>query len=167
METLKLKKLMRNIEDTLTAVSFAEEDEAAAARRVMADSRGVLLALREGRVDVKILKYALNTAKRISARLDILYVRSARNSGTEIEPLLHQFETELSAQGIRYRLVTRTGCLKQQILDYTNSEKEILFAVVESPNSLDDDCNAGDSALSALWQNLQCPLVVVTDEAEA
>ncbi len=167
METLKLKKLMRNIEDTLTAVSFAEEDEEAAARRVMVDSRGVLLALREGRIDVKILKYALNTARRISARLDILYVRSARNTGTGIEPLLHQFETELSAQGIRYRMITRTGCLKQQIIDYTNSEKEILFAVVESPNSLDDDCTTGDSALSELWQNLKCPLVVVTDEAEA
>jgi len=167
METLKLKKLMRSIEDTLTAVSFAEEDEAALAHQVMADSRGVLLALKEGRIDIKVLRYALNTAKRISARLDILYVRSAKNGGTGIEPLLHQFEAELSAEGIRYQLITRTGCLKQQILDYTNSEKEILFAVVESPNSLDVDCSKGDSTLSSLWQNLKCPLVVVTDEAEA
>jgi len=167
METLKLKKLMRNIEDSLTAVSFAEEDEAAAAHQVMTDSRGVLLALKEGHVDGKILKYALNTAKRISARLDILYVKSAKNSGTGIDSLLHQFEEHLAAEGVRYRLITRTGCLKQQVVDYTNSEKEILFAVVESPNSLDDDCRNGDSPLSELWQNLKCPLVVVADEAEA
>jgi hypothetical protein len=69
---------------------------------------------------------------------------------------------ELRREGIGHRVVQRTGCLKQQIIDYTASEKNILFAVIESPNSLDLDCNTKDKTLSELWRKLQCPLVVVT-----
>ena len=165
METAKLKKMMKTVEDALTAVSFAEEGEMAAARSVMTDGRRVLLGLRAGRIDSKTLKYALNTAKRISARLDILYVSATNGSLAEIDPQLRNFEAELSSEGVRYRLIMRTGCLKQQIIDYTNREKEILFAVIESPTSLDVDCNRGDTALSDLWQKLKCPLVVVMDGA--
>jgi hypothetical protein len=64
-------------------------------------------------------------------------------------------------------MIPRTGCLKQQIIDYTNSEKDILFAVIESPHSLDADCNKKDKTLSELWQKLKCPLVVVMDGAKA
>jgi hypothetical protein len=163
METAKLKKMMKTIDDALTAVSFAEEGETDAARSVMTDGRRVLLGLKAGRIDSKTLKYALNTTKRISARLDILYVSATNSSVAEIDPQLRNFEAELLSEGVRYRLITRTGCLKKQIIDYTNSEKEILFAVIESPASLDTDCNRGDTALSDLWQKLKCPLVVVMD----
>ncbi len=165
MEATKLKKLMKNVESILAAASFAEEGEVATARSIMQEGRRVLLALKEGRVDVKTLKYALNTAKRIGAHLDILYVAATGGGEIMVDPLLRHFESELSAEGIRYRLIPRTGCLKQQIIDYTNSEKEILFAVIESPNSLDLDCNKRDKTLSELWQKLKCPLVVVMDGA--
>jgi hypothetical protein len=81
--------------------------------------------------------------------------------------LLLNFASELTTEGILYRLFTRSGCLKQQIIDYTNSEKDILFAVIESPHSLDVDCNKMDKTLSELWQKLKCPLVVVMDGARA
>lgn len=167
MEATKLKKLMKNVESILAAASFAEEGEVATARSIMQEGRRVLLALKEGRIDVKTLKYALNTAKRIGAHLDILYVAATGDGGIIVDPLLGHFESELTAEGIRYRLIPRTGCLKQQIIDYTNSEKEILFAVIESPNSLDLDCNKRDKTLSELWQKLKCPLVVVMDGAKA
>jgi hypothetical protein len=168
METMKLKKMMKNIEDAFAAVSFAEEGEAATAQSIMREERKVLLALKEGRIDGKTLKYALNTAKRIGAHLDILHVTAAGGGGENaIDPLLRQFEAGLAGEGIRYRLIQRTGCLKQQIIDYTNSEREILFAVIESPNSLDLDCNKRDKTLSELWRKLKCPLVVVMDGAKA
>jgi hypothetical protein len=109
----------------------------------------------------------LNTAKRVGAQLHILYVSAAKGRESAADPLLEQFEAALTAEGISHRIVRRTGCLKQQILDYTNSEKEILFAVIESPASLDADCNRTDKALSDLWQKLKCPLVVVMDGARA
>ena len=167
METTKLKKMIKNIEDALTAVSFAEEGQTTSARSIMEDGRRVLLALKEGRIDSKTLKYALNTAKRINAHLDILYITATNGVETNVDPLIRHFESELIAEGITYRLIPRTGCLKQQIIDYTNRDKEILFAVIESPNSLDIDCNKKDRSLSELWQKLKCPLVVVMDGAGA
>jgi len=167
MSTNKLKKIMKKMEDVLAATSFAEEGESDAARSILAEGRRVLLALKEGRIDVKTLKYAVNTARRIGASLDVLYVASAMRQDGADDPLIRDLQSELSAEGIPYRLVRQTGCLKQAVIDYTNREKDILFAVVESPKSLDVDCNNKDTRLSELWQKLKCPLVVVMDGAGA
>ena len=167
MQATKLKKMMKNMEGMLAAASFAEEGEAEMARSIMREGRRVLLGLKEGRIDARTLKYALNTSKRIDAHLDILYVTAPDNSGNTADPLLTQFESELKTEGILYRVIPRTGCLKQQIIEYTNSEKDILFAVIDSPLSLESDCNKPDKTLSALWQKLKCPLVVVMDGAGA
>jgi len=168
METTKLKKIMKVVEHALTAVSFAEEGEREAAQSLMRESRRVLLALKAGQIDTKTLKYALNTAKRINALLDILYIMPSTAKGRETaEADIKPFLTDLTAAGVAYRLVRRSGCLKQQIIDYTNSEQEILFAVIESPATLDEDCNKRDKELSELWRNLKCPLVVVMDSANA
>ena len=166
METAKLKKMMKEMENVFSAVSFAEEGEAATAQSLMGEERKVLLALKEGRIDNRTLKYALNTARRINAHLDILYV-TATGSEAAIDPRLGQFEAALTAEGIRHRMISRSGCLKQQIIEHTNSEREILFAVIESPNSLDLDCNKKDRTLSELWRKLKCPLVVVMEGAKA
>ncbi len=167
METNKLKKMMKKVEDAMAATSFAEEGERAAAQSLMNEGRRVLLALKEGKIDVKTLKYAVNTSKRIGAQLDILYVSAAGHADGVDDPLVKDLQSELSAEGIPYRLIRRTGCLKQAVIDHTNKDKEILFAVVESPNSLDTDCNNKDTRLSELWQQLKCPLVVVMDGARA
>ena len=167
MEATKLKKMMKNMESIMAAASFAEEGEAATAQSILKEGRKVLLALKEGRIDAGTMKYALNTAKRIGAHLDILYVSANEKRESDVDPKLGSFESELGREGIQYLLIQRTGCLKQQIIDYTNSEKDILFAVIESPNSLELDCNKRDKTLSELWQKLKCPLVVVMDGARA
>ncbi len=165
METNKMNKMMKKIEDLMTATSFAEEGEFESAQSFLREDRRVLLALREGHIDSKTLKYALNTAKRINAHLDILFVSSDGDEDQNARAALARFQSELQTEGVQYRLVRKTGCLKQEIIDYTNKEKEILFAVVESPGSLEADCKKKDTRLSELWQNLKCPLVVVMDEA--
>ena len=166
MEATKLTKMMKNIEDSLAAISFAEEGQAETARSLMKDGRRVLLALKEGQIDARTLKYALNTAKRIEAQLDILFVSATGEQTDELDPKLMLFESELGREGIGHRLIQRTGCLKQQIIDYTTSEKNILFAVIESPKSLDLDCNRADKTLSELWRKLKCPLVVVMEQVK-
>jgi len=164
----KIKKIMKSVENALTAASFAEAGEVETAHSLIRESRRVLLGLKAGQIDPKTLKYAMNTAQRINAHLDILYVTGARGGakGTP-DRLLEPFESELAAAGIPYRLISRSGCLKQQIIDYSNSEKEILFAVIESPATLDDDCTKRDKVLAELWRQLKCPLVVVMDGARA
>lgn len=165
METARFKNMMKSVETALSAATFAEEGETATARAILHQGRGILLALKEGRIDARTLKYAFNAAQRIGAHLDILYVASGDDPEREVEPVLRAFEASLAGQGIRSRLVRKTGCLKQQIIDYTNKEKEIQFAVIESSGSLEADCNKKDRTLSDLWQKLKCPLVVVMEQA--
>lgn len=163
----KLKKMMKLVEDAMTATSFAEEGEFETAKTFLREGRRVLLALRERQIDPKTVKYALNSSKRIGARLDILYVSSSRKRDPLSDPAMRQLAAELQAAGISYRIVHATGCMKQEIIDYTNREKDVLFAVIESPQSLDAECRKKDSRLAELWRNLKCPLVVVSDGSGA
>jgi hypothetical protein len=101
---------MKNVEDALAAATFAEEGQAATARSIMKEGRRVLLALKEGRIDARTLKYALNTSKRIGADLDILHVAATGNASIAIDPLLANFQSELKAEGIVYRMIQKTGC---------------------------------------------------------
>jgi len=167
MHTPHFTKIMKRVEDALAAATFAEAGQEGFARSILNENRRILLALKQGRIDARTLKYALSASKRIGAQIDILFVSAPGSAVQTDDPVLAQFESELKTSGIPYRLVIRTGCLKQQILDYTSSEKEILFAVIESPNSLDAGCNKQDKTLAELWQKLKCPLVVVMDGAKA
>jgi len=166
MDQNKLKKIMKHVEDTMAAVSFAEEGQAEAASALFKRERRVLLALKEGHRDSKTLRYALNASLRINAGLDILYV-AAPGSESKADSLLDQFSSELRTAGVSYQVINRAGCMKQEILDYTKGKHDVLFVVVESPKSLDADCGKKDSVLTELWKNLRCPLVVVSDAAEA
>jgi K+-sensing histidine kinase KdpD len=166
MDTNKFKKMMKQIEDAMAAVSFAEEGQAEAAEALFQRERRVLLALKEGHMDAKTLKYALNASLRISAHLDVLFV-AAEDRTPHADPVLEGFAKELQAAGVTYRVIQRTGCLKQEIIDYTNTEHDVLFVVVESPRSLDADCRKKEGILTELWKNLRCPLVVVSDAAGA
>jgi hypothetical protein len=159
----KFTKMMGKIEDALAAVSFAEEGEFDAAKEIMKEERRVLLAVREGQIDIRTLKYALNTSKRVGADLDILYV----SANEVIEPVMARFLSELQEKGTFYRLIRRGGCLKQAIIDYTNSNREIIFVVIESSDTLDVDCAGKDNRLAESWKNLKCPLVVVSEAAKA
>lgn len=177
---------MDKIERTMAAISFAEEGEYNTAKEILREGKRVLLAVGGGDIDRNTLKYALNTCKRIGADIDILHV-SSKNTVNEVEsPKNHKilggnggesisstvdaaiqnFYVELEKEGIRYQLIQKTGCLKQEIIDYTNSRKDILFVVIESSDVLDVDCTGKNKRLSESWQNLKCPLVVVMSGAK-
>jgi hypothetical protein len=149
----------KKIDDLMAAISFAEEGEFETAREFLKDEKRVLLAVRKGQMDGKTLRYAMNTCKRIGADLDILFLSTSDAQ----DPALDEWVSALSNEGIRYRLVRRSGCLKQAIIDYTTSRKEILFAITESAQNLDVDCSGRGKGLSEAWRNLQCPLVVVAE----
>jgi len=152
MDTLKKK-----IEGIMSAISFAEEGEFETAKEFLKEERRVLLAVRKDQVDRKTFRYAVNTCKRINAALDILYISPSKAE----DPALQQYLSELTREGINYRLVQRGGCLKQAIIDYANTVKGILFAVTESSDNLEVDCKGMKA--SKAWKDLKCPLVVVQD----
>jgi hypothetical protein len=156
-----MSSLKKKIEDLMSAVSFAEEGEVETAREFLREERRVLLAVRRGQVDRKTFRYALNTCRRVGAKLDVLYISPVESPDEALEAWL----SELKEEGIEYRLIRKNGCLKQEIVEYTNAKKGILFAVTESTDSLDADCKGKGKRLSEAWQNLKCPLVVVAEGA--
>lgn len=153
----KLKKTISKIERLMSAVSFAEEGEFNTAREMLKEERRVLLAVKREQMDKRTFRYAINACKRIGAHLDILYISPVE----AIDPVLEECLSEIEKEGINYRLMRKSGCIKQEIIDYTNSKKGVLFAVTESSETLDVDCKG--KRLSDAWQNLKCPLVVVED----
>ncbi len=150
------------MEDLLSAVTFAEEGEFRTAGDLLKERRGVLIAVRGDEADAQALRYALNTCKRIGAELHIL-----SPSPLAGDDLLGRFRTEIEREGIAHRIVTREGCRRREIIDYTNSEKEVIFVVIGSEDNLDRECRGRERRLNEAWQRLRCPLVVVTGAAQA
>ena len=167
MDANKFKRMMKQIEDSLAAVSFAEEGEPESAVIMFRPERRVLLAVRDGMLDPKAFRYTLNTALRIGALIDILAVAPRGSAQKELPPALAEFEAELTKAAVPHRVIRKSGCLKQEIVDYTEKEHGVLFVVVDTPHSLDAECEKKDSALAELWKKLRCPLVVVAEGAEA
>ncbi len=156
-----MSKLSKKIEDLMSAVSFAEEGEFNTAKEMLRDERVVLLAVKKEELDKRVFRYAINACKRVRANLDILYI-----SPVEVtDPVLDECLSEVRKEGLKYRLMRKTGCIKQEIIDYTNSKKGVLFAVAAEMENLDLDCKGKGKRLSDAWQNLKCPLVVVADGA--
>jgi len=155
----KLARAMKGLENALAATSFAEEGEFDTARSIMKEDRRVLLAVRRGQADRKTFRYAVNTCKRIGAHLDILYI----SPSGEMDPILEECLIEAKTEGIDYTLDRKCGCLKQEIIDYVNAKKGILFAVTPSSDTMDAACKGKGGRLSEAWRNLRCPLVVVAD----
>jgi hypothetical protein len=159
-----MSNLRRKIEDILSAITFAEAGEFESARELIAgEKKRVLLAIQSGLREDKTMKYAVSTCQRNNADLDILVVAPAEAMDEALRPLIKEAKRE----GVHCRIARRKGRLPDAIIDYTNSEKRILFVVVESINSMNREGNLHNVSLSKSWDSLRCPLVVVSDAASA
>lgn len=157
-----MSRLNKKIEDVMSAISFAEEGEFETAMEMLKEERRILFAVKNGQIDKKTLRYAINTCKRIGAGLDIMYLSS---DSSKIGLKLKDFQSGLEKEGIHCRLIKRDGYLRQEIVDYTSSNKEVLFVVIESSDDIEHEHKGNERRLSESWKNLKCPLVVVTDGA--
>jgi K+-sensing histidine kinase KdpD len=153
-----MKKLMKNIEDTMSAVAFAEAGEHEAAREMLKGQKTVLLAISDRAFDSNALTYALNISERIKANLEILYVSDSDRDRKG----LNNFLSEVNKVGFRFSLVMKKGCVKKAIFEYTDKRSEILFVVVGAALELNIGCEVSEKVFSKAWKRLKCPLVVVS-----
>lgn len=156
-----MKKWLKQLENDLAAAAFAEAGEFDTAREMMKEDRRILLAVTDEHKDINAFKYAVNMCKRIGAALEILFPLKSGKKAIEY------FISELRKEGIDHKIIEVKDCVKEEILNYTNQRRDILFVVVESSDGLDIHCEDDQKRISDSWQHLKCPLVVVTDLASA
>lgn len=155
----RLKRAMKRFGTAMAAAAFAEEGEPDTARTLVREERRVLLAVKEGRIDGKTFRYAVNTCRRIGADLDILYV----SAGQDADPALEQCLSGVRQAGIPYRLQKGVGSLEEAVIAYTNARKEVLFAVIGTEDNREADGKGKGKKHAGAWQGLRCPLVVVAE----
>lgn len=158
---MMMRKWIKQFEDDLSAAAFAEAGELDTARELMKEDRRILLAMTDEKKDINAFKYAVNMCKRIGAALEILFPFDSGKKAME-----HLLD-ELKSRGIDHKITLVKKCLKEEILNYTNQRRNILFVVVESSDGINLHCRGDRKKISESWKHLKCPLVVVTDLASA
>jgi hypothetical protein len=114
--------------------------------------RKILLAVREGFVDPRLLASARSLCQRMDAELDIL----ARISGRGLTGDLANFISSLRAEGVAYSLSQKPELRRRDIVDYANTHECVATVVIDSLEGW--EVVAADRS-SDPWARLACPLV--------
>ena len=117
----------------------------------------VLLILLGTESDRASFKYALNISKRIDAGLEVLYV----SPEPEVAALLASIVEETEREGVELKVVKRTGCIKNELINHAQKRSDIQLVVVESAEDLDENCT--ERQLIKAWKRMNCPIVVVSE----
>lgn len=153
------KKLGKKFEDFMSAASFAEAGEFETAREMLAGRKKILLVLTGHEADTKSFNYALNTAQRTDAALEVLVTSNSEST----KRLLEECTDAAREASVGLEVTRKTGCIKEAILSHTKRRRDILCVVVESTSALEVDCSKEDRRLEGVWKKLGCPLVLVTE----
>ncbi|HBH62341.1 MAG TPA: hypothetical protein DDX85_11520 [Nitrospiraceae bacterium] len=154
-----MRRWMKKFNNVMAAAAFAEAGEFETARQTLKEQRKILLALTGEKSDKNAFRYAVNVCKRIGAELEILHVSKIEKG------LLKQFRADLQKEGIEHCFIQKNGSLQEEIQNHTDMKRDILFVVVEVSEGLNVNSEKSVKILSDAWNNLSCPLVVVSRNA--
>jgi len=156
-----MRKWLKKFDAAMVAAAFAEAGEFETAKETLKEKRKILLALTGEASDRNAFKYALNTSRRIGADLDILYVANIAKD------TLKQYRSALDKEGIDYSIIQKKGSLEKEIRNHTGMKRDILFVVVEISEDMNINTKKSEKIIKDAWKNLQCPLVVVSQNTDA
>jgi hypothetical protein len=114
--------------------------------------RKVLLAVREGHVDQRLLVSARGLCQRMDADLDILVLTTNDVLPEEVDA----FVKTLRDEGVAYTLTVKPGLRRRDIVQYANTHECVTTVVIDSREGWESV--AADRA-SDPWGKLACPLV--------
>ncbi|MEJ2314584.1 MAG: hypothetical protein P8Y85_07375 [Nitrospirota bacterium] len=153
-------RLGKKFEEVMSAAAFAEAGEFETAQELARGRMKVLLVLTGGERDSRSMKYALNTAKRTDAALEVL----AAAQGPRAKRLLEDCVLKAEGAGVDVAGVAhKDGCIKEAIIGHTRKRRDFLCVVVESTGALNFECSQEEKKLEGVWKKLGCPLVLVSE----
>ena len=114
--------------------------------------RTVLLAVREGHVDPRLLTSALSLCGRLEADLEIQVIATGETPPAEMEAFL----ASLRATGQPFSLDVKPSLRRRDLVDYANAHENIAALVIDSREGW--EALALDRS-SDPWKHLACPLV--------
>jgi hypothetical protein len=158
---MHVKELVMQFEQMMSATAFAEEAQFDFAREILAERRKVLLVLTGTESDTKAARYAMNICKRIGAGLEILYITNDLSNKSALEKYLK----ELESKGIAYQITEKEGSLKEDIARFIDKARDIQFVVIDSRDLEIVSENAVKANMDE-WNDLGCPVVLVSDSAK-
>lgn len=177
--------LLKQIQDAMAAVSFAEAGEWETAKEIIGrekDRHTVLLALEGACLSEKAFLYAHNLCNRINTLLEILYVvkpngsllerwkaartkqNTAGNHLTEAFGRLNSVIPALKLEETIHRVTVKIGSLEREVPRYIDGHKGIALAVVAPPGR--KAWPNLEKRLSTACNERGIPLVVMTPKNE-
>lgn len=114
--------------------------------------RKILLAVRAGHVDGRLLASARGLCQRLDADLDILVLAAADQLPEEVA----SFVKTLRDEGIAYALTIRPQLRRRDIVQYANSHECVSTVVIDSLEGWE---SVAEDRASDPWAKLSCPLV--------
>jgi len=117
--------------------------------------RKVLLAIREGHLDARLLASARSLCQRMEAGLDILLLADGEELPEEVVRLIDA----LRAEGVMYSLTKRPLLRRRDIVQYANTHECITTVVIDSLEGWE---SVAEDRASDPWARLDCPLVTAT-----
>lgn len=128
-----------------------------ASANVRRTERKVLLAVRVGHVDPRLLASARSLCERMEAELDIL----VRAPGEALPADLADFIKSLREAGVAYSLSQKPVLRRRDIVNYANAHECISTVVIDS---LEDWEGVAEDRSSDPWVKLACPLVTAAPQ---
>jgi len=117
--------------------------------------RTVLLAVREGHVDPRLLTSALALCRRLEADLEIQVIAASATT----PPEMNDFLDALREAGQAFSLDVKPSLRRRDLVDYANAHEHIAAVVIDSREGW--EALALDRS-SDPWKRLACPLVTAS-----
>ena len=114
--------------------------------------RTVLLAVREGHVDSRLLTSALELCRRLEADLEIQVIAGGEAPPSEMDAFLNTLREER----LPFSLEVKPTLRRRDLVDYANAHEHIAAVVIDSREGW--EALAQDRS-SDPWKRLECPLV--------
>lgn len=116
----------------------------------------VLLAVRAGRIDPRLLVSTRSLCQRMDASLDILVLAGGDELPGEVADLLKALREE----GVTYTLAQKSILRRRDIVEYANTHECISTVVIDSLEGWE---SVAEDKTSNPWRKLACPLVTAAN----